>query len=479
MSSSSKYRKSEPSSLTPQRKHRKLLKDGSGTEVWPESIETVFVKGLREYWDSPWATYSQSRGRSRWRNQFLVDYLHKAGINRSKKQVASHIQVLRNMWKGEPEFYLVAGGEEPLDTPVKLEDHSLMPLDFEETDGASSSSASPDFSPPEFQRDFPPTPGLFHGSYDLGSYPPVSKGSPISSRSRDMVFTTSIPNSLSRYPVDMAPHQSHEQLPVQNTHYALGSYPSIRGQTHAISSSDVLNTSRAMDAYSSHLTSAPTRTTSLCLMADGMAPLSIKLDALMSSQSSTPAALKLSIRLCITPLDDVRSSSTLHGFFGTISLSRLWASYGKCVTRVWSNRSCLSEEVGVLEVSNIELGVVNVLLPDSSLTRCRWLDASVPTNLTQEIVIDGETVMYLLYELVRHNGNPMPSAEFVGYQNHKISPSSSGQASVSSPHWPSSIASFDPHSSPPSRRTNQTSLSNALTSSNSSRHGVAVTSMSY
>lgn len=108
--------------LTPQRKHRKLLKDGSGAEVWPESIEKIFVQGsfssgscippplhfssfssgLREYWNSPYATYPQSRGRSRWRNQFLVDYLQKHNITRSKKQVASHIQVLRNMWKGEP-----------------------------------------------------------------------------------------------------------------------------------------------------------------------------------------------------------------------------------------------------------------------------------------------------------------------------------------------------------------------------------------
>jgi hypothetical protein len=106
--------------LTPQRKHRKMLKDGT-SEVWPESVEKIFVQGavivclvvpqpfrslrctivsgLRQYWESPWATYS--RGRSRWRNQFLVDYLKEAGIERSKKQVASHIQVLRNMWKGE------------------------------------------------------------------------------------------------------------------------------------------------------------------------------------------------------------------------------------------------------------------------------------------------------------------------------------------------------------------------------------------
>lgn len=116
---------SSTKSLTPQRKHRKLLKDGSGAEVWPESIEKIFVQGpsssatspfaelglklclgLREYWNSPYATYPQSRGRSRWRNQFLVDYLQKHNITRSKKQVASHIQVLRNMWKGEPGKHL-------------------------------------------------------------------------------------------------------------------------------------------------------------------------------------------------------------------------------------------------------------------------------------------------------------------------------------------------------------------------------------
>jgi len=101
VSSSSSQLKSDSNSITPQRKHRKLLKDGSGTEVWPEAIEKIFVQGLKEYWDSPYATYSQSRGRSRLRNQFLVDYLQKHGIERSKKQVASHIQVLRNMWKGE------------------------------------------------------------------------------------------------------------------------------------------------------------------------------------------------------------------------------------------------------------------------------------------------------------------------------------------------------------------------------------------
>ncbi|KAJ7632583.1 hypothetical protein FB45DRAFT_912836 [Roridomyces roridus] len=134
-------------SLTPQRKHRKLLKDGSGTAVWPEAVETVFVQGLREYWDSPWATYS--RGRSRWRNQFLVDYLQNLGIVRTKKQVASHIQVLRNMWKGEPEYQLVAGGDELFNEPIKVDEPLLSMHDDDE---------SPENSPPDVLQDFPPSP---------------------------------------------------------------------------------------------------------------------------------------------------------------------------------------------------------------------------------------------------------------------------------------------------------------------------------
>ncbi|KAK1225577.1 hypothetical protein PQX77_011469 [Marasmius sp. AFHP31] len=110
------------STLTPQRKHRKLLKDGSGLEVWPEHIEAIFVEGLRAYWKSPWATYSS--GRSHWRNPYLVEYLRKKGITRSKKQVASHLQVLRNKWKGELEYHLVAGADERVKQPSHPESDS-------------------------------------------------------------------------------------------------------------------------------------------------------------------------------------------------------------------------------------------------------------------------------------------------------------------------------------------------------------------
>ncbi|KAG1734994.1 hypothetical protein EDB19DRAFT_1638689 [Suillus lakei] len=137
---------SSPTTLTPQRKHRKLLKDGS-SEVWPEEIERIFVQGLRDYLESPWATYS--RGRSRWRNQFLVEYLQRAGIDRSKKQVASHIQVLRNMWKGEQEYHLVAGGKQlfldtgllaPVETKESSDSHLLASMCLDNHLLASDSS---------------------------------------------------------------------------------------------------------------------------------------------------------------------------------------------------------------------------------------------------------------------------------------------------------------------------------------------------
>ncbi|KAJ3834607.1 hypothetical protein F5878DRAFT_644994 [Lentinula raphanica] len=109
------------SALTPLRKHHKLLKDGSGNEVWPEFVEKIFVDGLRAYAAS---TVSQNhaarisdaavRGRSRLRNAYLVKYLVHYEIERTRKQVASHLQVLKNMWRAEgnyANFSLVVGSD--------------------------------------------------------------------------------------------------------------------------------------------------------------------------------------------------------------------------------------------------------------------------------------------------------------------------------------------------------------------------------
>ncbi|KAJ7774787.1 hypothetical protein B0H16DRAFT_74158 [Mycena metata] len=373
-------------SLTPQRKHRKLLKDGSGTAVWPESIESVFVQGLREYNDSPWATYT--RGRSRWRNQFLVDYLNNLGIVRSKKQVASHIQVLRNMWKGEPEYHLVAGGEElfPQD-PVKLEEHTtLIPLEEDLRDDASSLSNSP----PEFLSDFPPSPGETSPSFPGLSYSPSS---PLSS----IPDLESPPHTLATlagpYPFPQNQKAAYPAYPA--TYHTPAPAPPVR---------------------------YPNRTTSLTLLADGMTAFSVNLDKL-APPAALPARtppLALRLRLVIPPVDDTRAPPNLHGFFGNIRLASLWTSQAKVFTRVYDSAgNCFCNETEPLHASTVELGTVVAALPESALSRARWCDATVQTTITQQIVVDGSTLLFVAYELDRRlSPSALPSVELVAFQKY-------------------------------------------------------------
>ncbi|KAJ3779351.1 hypothetical protein FB446DRAFT_796419, partial [Lentinula raphanica] len=100
--------------LTPLRKHHKLLKDGSGNEVWPEFVEKIFVDGKYRCRMSKTQPYAAVRGRSRLRNAYLVKYLVHYEIERTRKQVASHLQVLKNMWRAEgnyANFSLVVGSD--------------------------------------------------------------------------------------------------------------------------------------------------------------------------------------------------------------------------------------------------------------------------------------------------------------------------------------------------------------------------------
>ncbi|KAF7338323.1 TEA domain-containing protein [Mycena venus] len=395
-------------SLTPQRKHRKLLKDGSGTAVWPESIEAVFVQGLREYWDSPWATYS--RGRSRWRNQFLVDYLQNLGITRSKKQVASHIQVLRNMWKGEPgksqllprsaiaqiysrplEYHLVAGGEELFQDPVKQEAQdvpALFTIDDHEDD-----FSSPDNSPPGVLQEFPPSPAPAPGL----TYSPSS---PLSSLSSDI---DSPPHTFSHLagPYSYAPNQKA---------YAAAGYAAF---AHAAPTPNA----PAPVRY-------PNRTTSLTLLADGMTAFSVNIDKLappVPLPARTPP-LALRIRLAIPPVDDTRAPPNLHGFFGNVRLASVWASQAKVFTRVYDNTGrCFSNEVEPLHPSNVELGTVVAALPESALSRARWLDPTVQTTITQQIVVDNATLLFIVYELDRRSQSALPSAELIIFQKYTSS----------------------------------------------------------
>ncbi|KAJ7855278.1 hypothetical protein B0H14DRAFT_3865237 [Mycena olivaceomarginata] len=104
-----------PQSVTPLRRHRKLLKKPEGGAVWPENVERAFLLGLRLYRWELTRSVTWHRGSQ---NQFLVDYLHRLQINRDNKQVASHLQFLRSTYMGTAQYHLVAGEKKRSCTPA-------------------------------------------------------------------------------------------------------------------------------------------------------------------------------------------------------------------------------------------------------------------------------------------------------------------------------------------------------------------------
>ncbi|THU90727.1 hypothetical protein K435DRAFT_864077 [Dendrothele bispora CBS 962.96] len=343
------------------RKHYKLLKNShSGTpagEVWPEDVERVFVQGLRAYWDSPWASYST--GRSRWRNQFLVDHLRKHGIDRSKKQVASHLQVLRNMWKGQPESSLLVGLDEH---QPKAEDASHLFL-FDDSDSHSPMS-SPNFS-----------------VSDLTS---SSNSSP--------EYTDS-----ARLPAEELLHH-FTQLPNSNS------------------------------------------VTTFSLFAEGMRPFTVNIDALGLPHSHTlPVVLK--IRLQIPSPTDINSPNTLQGFSASLRLANPWLHYAKCTTKLYFEGMRINTESACLDAISIELGCPNACLPLSDLFRCRqFVEPSIRVTITQEIIVDDRTLLFLFYQLeIAEN---FPTAQLLRFQRYRPGatvPSSSPVSPVS-PVFPSSCS---------------------------------------
>ncbi|GBE82224.1 hypothetical protein SCP_0406070 [Sparassis crispa] len=437
-------------SLTPLRKHHKLLKDGS--EVWSHDVEEIFVEGLHKYWESPWATYS--RGRSRWRNQFLVDHLKKAGILRSKKQVASHIQVLRNMWRGEPEFHLVAGGEElfqdngllapkakaSTESPEPRNTLSLDSADSTSSYSSSSSSSTPDWSTLEFPFDFnapltsshmpePPVLNLSDFNYDLHLRPSSSAQS-----MPDSPFATITP-STSRKHVDSS--VKLEPLIMDPALFNLPQGP--LPETFEF-------------PYPSPTLPAPStnRVCSVNLWADGMLPFSIDVDRLVSASligppsSSPPFRILLRINVrCLA--SDIHApgqpAAGAQGFHGAIAFAAPWVS-AKCHTKTWDGGACIGHEVGIFDplttpqyppdlvdlglglgansTSNAGAGaqqMVIAYLPDSLLSRCKNIE-SIQT-ITQQVVVDNEVLAVVVYHVERvQPPAPAPAVELVGFHKY-------------------------------------------------------------
>ncbi|KAF8212272.1 hypothetical protein K438DRAFT_1235375 [Mycena galopus ATCC 62051] len=254
--------------------------------------------------------------------------------------------------------------------------------------------SSPDNSPPEVRHEIPAAPGL--------SYSPSS---PLSSLSSDI---DSPPHNFSNL---AGPYSSY--APNQKAAYAAPGYPAFVQHTNA----------------APNPVRYPNRATTLTLFADGMTPLNVNIDRLVPPEplpARTPPQT-LRVRLSIPPVSDARAPPNLHGFFGSVRLVELWASTAKVFTRAYDPQGhCLSAEAESLQVSSVELGTVVAALPESVLSRARWLDAGVQT-ITQQVVVDNVTLLLVVYDLDRR-ASALPSAELTMFQKY-----ADGKPPMSSP----------------------------------------------
>ncbi|KAI0664891.1 hypothetical protein C8Q70DRAFT_18712 [Cubamyces menziesii] len=363
--------------LTPQRKHHKLLKDGS--EVWSKEVEKIFVEGLRQYWQSPWATYS--RGRSRWRNQFLVDHLKRAGVERTKKQVASHIQVLRNMWRGTPggeelfqENGLLAHTNNKKPTAAASETPSALTGDLPEMSaGSSSSSSTPEFSALDFPLELQTT-------TTFPTIPPTAHMSSFSDLALDDVLHTSVASladptfgTLSSSP------QAAPLAPINVKLEPLAMDPAL----FTLPQGALVDAASAPDFQ----LSMPNRILNLHFWAEGMVPLSVDVDRLVGSTPSMPSRIFLHFKVSMPSIADLHCPPGLQGVSGAVSFASRWASLAKCHTKSWGpGRTVVSQDLGLFsQVTTPELQaglnadayspqMVFAYLPDSALSRCHWLE---------------------------------------------------------------------------------------------------------
>jgi hypothetical protein len=143
------------------------------------------------------------------------------------------------------------------------------------------------------------------------------------------------------------------------------------------------------------------------------------------SQIPSVVPIVFRVRLNLSSIDDLHCPSTLHGFHGTVSLSSPWQFSAQCITKVYANGTFISEEAGNLQlVTSLSPSVdgsqvVQAFLPESPLSRSRWLDESLQTTISQQIVVDSTTLGFIVYDLDRKNTTGAPSAHLQSDQRHR------------------------------------------------------------
>ncbi|KAK6987742.1 hypothetical protein R3P38DRAFT_3230070 [Favolaschia claudopus] len=278
---------------------------------------------LCEYWDYSWPTYLRGRN----------------------GRIVSHIQILRNMCKGEPEYHLVAGGEELFGGPVKLESpdtpHNLLSIEDHDDD-----LSFPDNSPPELLH-AEPLETLGRPSPRTGLAPNLSfcysENSMDAPRQwvKTAVFCCALAPSCQwicsaissanwkrwhgphDFPPSPAPGLSYSPssplLSLSDIYSPPHTFPNLTGPySYAPNQKALPAVGYTAFAHQQHASNPvplryPNRTASITLLAEGMTAFTInfdKLSAPVSLPSRTPP-LNLHIRLSIPAVDHSRAQPNL------------------------------------------------------------------------------------------------------------------------------------------------------------------------
>ena len=289
-----------------------------------------------------------------------------------------------------PEFHLVAGGEElftengllasPKSKDGSLPRDGLPPLEAREA-MSSSSSSTPDYVPPErfmthassstsYRHDRSPLNALgsLDGGHGYEGYPSApstiaaAQGTPPSPPP---------PCNRIKSPVKLEPLHMGSGL------YTLPASP-LTGYLNGAETSPVYP-----------MIPAPNRLLSLCLWAEGMSMFIADVDTIQSALAVSasplhdgPSTVLLRIKISIPAADDIYGSPSLQGFRGLVSFASQWSTQARCTTAVYAGRACVSQEAAYLDglqpahvhqASGLTPQSVSFTLPDSSLSRCRWL----------------------------------------------------------------------------------------------------------
>ena len=249
--------------------------------------------------------------------------------------------------------------------------------------------------------------------------------------------------------------------------------------------------------FAAEPTPCPIGLTGLSLWAEGMPTFTIPVDALVSSTQpfvhpSPAVVLRIELRL---PPIDIPSFPALHGVQGSLTCTMRPSASVRCSTAILVRGQCTSRESNLCTLMSTEstgndhLETATLLLPDSPLTRSRWLDSSKyfsaqpfgypphvhhvpviasPTSIVQKIIVNEVVLAVIFYDLDRGQCETMPAAKLIGIQKYHTRPERT--PSPQSAYHPDSLLPTYTHMPgqciPRSSLPAQTSLSYALSAIN-------------